>query len=207
MALTFDDGPDPDVTARLLAGLEEARVQVTFFMLVSRVRRYPGLAAEVVAAGHEVALHGLDHRRLTDLPVAEAKRSITFAKAELGERLGVDIRWFRPPYGAHGPRIWRHIKDEGMEPVLWGPSLADWKHCEPSERWARAAAEPGDIVLGHDGIAGIRDGANDPEPPPLDRAAWALDVIQSYQARDLTVGTVGALMKVGTPVKGARFTR
>lgn len=207
IALTFDDGPDPAVTPRLLEILAERNVQATFFMLVTRVRRYPDIADAVVAAGHEIALHGLDHRRLTSQSLADARRSISYAKSELQDRLGSDIQWFRPPYGAHDLRILRHINQTGMQSVLWGPSVADWKHCSTEERWRRAAAVPGDIVLAHDGIAGEIDGVDDPQPPNIDRAAWAEEVVMSYQAQGLAVGSLGAMMHVGTPVKGARFTR
>lgn len=207
IALTFDDGPDPLVTSGLLDRLAALDVHATFFMLVSRVRLYPDTAAAVAAAGHEIALHGLDHRRLTELSLPEVRRSLRFGKAELEERLGVDVRWFRPPFGAHGLRIWREIRGAGMDCVLWGPSVLDWKRCTPQERWNRAlAAEAGDIVLAHDGIADDRDGVPDSDPPDLDRADWAEQIVCKYQGRGLKVGTLGRLMVVGTPVRGARFT-
>ncbi|WP_051208116.1 polysaccharide deacetylase family protein [Propionicicella superfundia] len=207
IALTFDDGPDPDVTPRLLAGLADAGAQATFFLLLSRVRRFPRVAAAVADGGHEIALHGLDHRRLTTLPLAEARRSITFARAELSERLGTEVRWFRPPYGAQTVQVWQHVRREGMETVLWGPGLADTEQVAVAERRRRRRARPGDIVLGHDGVADRDDGVDDPPPPALDRVAWALDAVREYQDGGLTVGTVGALLDAGTAVKGARFTR
>jgi peptidoglycan/xylan/chitin deacetylase (PgdA/CDA1 family) len=206
IALTFDDGPDPDVTPRLLAALDDAGAQATFFVLVSRVRRFPQVAASIAESGHEIALHGMDHRRLTRLPLAEARRSITNAQAELQERLATQVRWFRPPYGAQTLQIWQHVRRQGMETVLWGPSLADIEFVELAERRRRAHAEPGDIVLAHDGIADRRYGAEDATPPSLDRVAWTSDRVREYQRGGLTVGTVGALLDAGAPVKGARFT-
>lgn len=205
IALTFDDGPDPDVTPRLLTTLEDVGAQATFFVLVSRVRRFPQVAASIVESGHEIALHGLDHRRLTTLPLAEARRSITNAHAELQERLRTTVRWFRPPYGAQTLQTWQHVRGQEMETVLWGPSLADTEHVDPAERRRRAHAHPGDIVLAHDGIAGREDGVDDVTPPSLDRVAWTLDVVRGYQRDGMTVGTLGALLAAGTAVKGARF--
>lgn len=207
VAMTFDDGPDDVVTPALLVKLAELQVQATFFMLVSRVRLYPHIAAAVVAAGHEVALHGMDHRRLTELTLPEVRRSLQFGKAELEERLDVQVQWFRPPFGAHGLRVWREIGAAGMQCVLWGPSVLDWKRCTPQDRWARVlTTEPGDIVLAHDGIADDRDGVPDADPPDLDRADWAEQVIRKLQSKGLTVGTLGRLAEIGTPVRGARFT-
>ncbi len=207
IALTFDDGPDDVVTPDLLERLARLEVRATFFMLVSRVRLYPDNAAAVVAAGHEVALHGMDHRRLTELPVSEVRRALRFGKAEIAERLGVEIQWFRPPFGAHGLRVWQEIAAAGMQCVLGGPSLADAERCTAQERWARAlTARPGDIVRGHDGVADERDGAPDADPPDIDRADWAEQVVRKYRDRGLTVGTLGRLVEVGTPVRGARFT-
>src|ERR1700743_2447553 len=65
--LTYDDGPQPGGTDRVLAALADAGSTATFFILVGRARRHPGLLADVVAAGHEIALHGVDHVRLTTL--------------------------------------------------------------------------------------------------------------------------------------------
>ena len=67
--LTYDDGPTPGVTDRLLPILAEAGATATFFVLLTRVRAHPSMVAELLAAGHEVALHGIDHVDLTSLPL------------------------------------------------------------------------------------------------------------------------------------------
>ena len=63
VALTFDDGPDPRFTPRLLATLDARRVHATFFLLGPMVQAAPGLAAEIASAGHEIAVHGWARRR------------------------------------------------------------------------------------------------------------------------------------------------
>lgn len=207
VSVTFDDGPDPEVTPELLRVLVEAEARATFFMLGSRVRRFPEVARAVVAAGHEVALHGRDHRRLTTLPPREAFESITRAKAELEGTLDVEVRWFRPPYGAHDLRVWRHVRSLGMQLVLWGPSLHDWTDLPAERRWAGAQAKAGDIVLGHDGLAGALDGVDDPPPPDLDRAGWARQVLAAYRDQGLRSVTISEALASGRPVRGARWTR
>ncbi|MGA8245859.1 MAG: polysaccharide deacetylase family protein, partial [Nocardioides sp.] len=68
VVLTYDDGPTPGVTDQLLAVLAEADATATFFVLLTRVRPHLALLRELLAAGHEIGLHGPDHRRLTTLP-------------------------------------------------------------------------------------------------------------------------------------------
>jgi peptidoglycan/xylan/chitin deacetylase (PgdA/CDA1 family) len=206
VGLTFDDGPDPEVTLDLLDVLSEANASATFFMLCSRVRRYPEIARSVRDAGHEIALHGLDHRRLTTLTPSQAATSVTEGKKDLEAALGVRIRWFRPPYGAHDLRIWRTVRALGMQMVLWGPSLHDWAVMTEAERWRGIGAKPGDIVLGHDGIAGAIDGVEAPPTPDLDRPAWAAQVIAHYASQGLSGVTLGDLARRGRPVRGARWT-
>ena len=63
IVLTFDDGPDPGGTEAVMSALAAHRSTATFFVLLTRVRAYRGLLGEIVAAGHEIGLHGLDHRR------------------------------------------------------------------------------------------------------------------------------------------------
>jgi len=208
IALTFDDGPDPENTPVLLDVLAAAGVSATFFMLGTRVRRYLSVAESVRDAGHEIALHGLDHRRLTSLSRTEARSALVEGKAELETALGVNVRWFRPPYGAHDLRIWRLVRSLGMDMVLWGPSLHDWAQTTPKERWSRIEAQPGDIVLGHDGLACEIDGAMDePTPPDLDRAQWAGEVLQHYRSCGLTSITVSEAFDRGKAVRGARWTQ
>ncbi len=208
IALTFDDGPDPEVTPALLDVLADAGASATFFMLNTRVRQYPEIARSVKDAGHEIALHGLDHRRLTTLSHDEAAASIARGKAEVEAALDVKIRWFRPPYGAHDLRIWRAARSLGMDVMLWGPSLHDWAQETREQRWSKISARPGDIVLGHDGIAGAMDGVGADAPAPdLDRARWAGEVLEHYRTQGLTSITASEAARQGKAVRGARWTK
>lgn len=207
IALTFDDGPDPDVTPRLVALLAAAGIRATFFMLVTRVRRFPEVAELVCSSGHEVALHGLDHRRLTTLAPSEAYTSLDTGKRELERFLGGSVAWYRPPYGAHDFRIWRHVRSLGMQLVLWGPTLRDSRDLDPESRWRGAKARPGDIVLAHDGVAGDLDGVDDPPPAQLDRAGCALEAAERYRREGLTFATLSEMAATGRAVRGARWTK
>ena len=93
VVLTFDDGPEPGGTDRILSALADAGASATFFMLLTRVRRYRDLCAEVVAAGHEVALHGVDHRALPTLPPGEVGRLLRDGRADLEDATRQQVRW------------------------------------------------------------------------------------------------------------------
>lgn len=209
VALTFDDGPDPEVTRRLLGVLRDNNATATFFVLLTRVRLYPEIVAEVIGAGHEIALHGLDHRRLTSLASGELYPRAASARAELEDIAGSSVRWFRPPYGAQNFPAWRAARRAGMTSVFWGPSMWDWKDASREERLARAlaGARPGSIILAHDGLADERDGVTSVVPPHLDRAAWAGEVISHYSRRGLRCASLQDVVSTGAPVMAARFVR
>lgn len=208
VVLTFDDGPEPGGTDRVLTALDHAGATATFFVLLTRVRRYPALLAEVVAAGHEVALHGVDHRALPTLPPAEVARLVRAGRAELEDAAGVPVRWFRPPYGRQTVRTWRAVLGAGLLPVLWGPTARDWVDVSPEERLARAmtGVSPGAIVLAHDGFAGPEDGACDGPPPQLDRGELVTSVLEGYAGRGLLARSLGDALAEGSLVRETWFS-
>src|SRR5438067_1211443 len=118
IALTFDDGPHPDGTPAALEILSARGAPATFFLAGEQVERYPALAAEIVAAGHEVALHCHRHRnqlRLTPFAIAEDMRR---GEAAIAEACAVAPRLYRPPYGifsAAGLVLARRR----YQPLLW----------------------------------------------------------------------------------------
>ncbi|MDQ1584397.1 MAG: hypothetical protein QOF36_2451 [Microbacteriaceae bacterium] len=209
IVLTYDDGPEPGGTDRVLAALANHGASATFFILLSRARRYHGLVEDVVAAGHEIALHGVDHRRLTTFSASEVRRRTNDAKAELEDLSGRSIRWFRPPYGAQSLRTWRAIRSTRLAPVLWGPTTWDWRDIPQSERVDSAlrGAAPGAILLAHDGQASTDDGAFDGPAPHLDRGELTDLVLDAYAARGLSGRSLGDALTLGSPVREARFSR
>jgi peptidoglycan/xylan/chitin deacetylase (PgdA/CDA1 family) len=209
VALTFDDGPEPGGTDRVLAALGDAGATATFFVLLTRVRRHPGLLAEVVAAGHEVALHGVDHRPLPALPLPEVARSVRAGRAELEDVTGQAVRWHRPPYGRQTWGTCRAVLAAGLTPVLWGPSTWDWKDVPHPARLARSreGLRPGAIVLAHDGFAGPQDLADDGPAPVLDRGALMRDVLAGYAEQGLASRALRDLVAQGSPERELRLTR
>lgn len=194
----------------MLQVLADADVTATFFVLLSRANLYPEVLMDTLAAGHEIGLHGLDHHRLTSVPAKELYHRTSGAKLDLEGRIGREVRWFRPPYGAQSLAVWRAVRRADMTSVFWGPSTWDWKpDVDPAERRRRALCDvrPGAIVLAHDGLADERDGVKATLPSSLDRAAWLAEVLREYRATGLRGTSVGGLVSLGNATLAARFTR
>lgn len=204
--LTYDDGPQPGGTDRVLAALAETGATATFFVLVGRARRHPGLLAEVIAAGHEIALHGVDHVRLTTLSPAVVRRRTRDGRRELEDIAGRPVRWFRPPYGAQQPATWAAIRSTGMDSVVWSNEIADWQDDPVDDIVARAGTVGrGSVVLMHDGYADSFDGVDDGPAPSFDRGEVARRIVGTLGERGLSGVSLGDALAGGSPVKGAWF--
>ncbi|MGH3886859.1 MAG: polysaccharide deacetylase family protein [Pseudonocardiaceae bacterium] len=158
VALTFDDGPDPDGTPAVLDALDRLGWTATFFMLGEQVARYPELAARVVAAGHEAAVHGLRHRNhLTRGPV-DVYRDITGAAAVITAATGVRPTWFRPPYGVLTLGSLVAARRARLQPVLWTAWGRDWETRSPAQVAGTVTRQlrPGGTVLLHDSDCAAR---------------------------------------------------
>jgi peptidoglycan-N-acetylglucosamine deacetylase len=107
VALTFDDGPDSTSTPAFIAMLDQLGWQATFFMIGAMVNRLPGLAAEVAAAGHEVASHSYEHLDQRFCSPRAVRADIEHSVEVIADATGQYPRWFRPPYGKWRlPRYW-----------------------------------------------------------------------------------------------------
>jgi peptidoglycan/xylan/chitin deacetylase (PgdA/CDA1 family) len=207
IVLTYDDGPSPSGTPAVLDALADFGATATFFVLLTRTRRYPELLREVVAAGHEIGLHGVDHRRLANISPAEVRKRTRDGRRELEDQVGRQIRWFRPPYGEQTPRRWWSVTRAGLMPVAWHGDLADWLHVSDEDRMTAALrrAKPGGIILGHDGLAGPLDGVDDGPLPVLDRGALARRVLAAYRERGLAACSLGEALQRGTALRRPWF--
>jgi peptidoglycan-N-acetylglucosamine deacetylase len=126
VALTFDDGPDPLSTPEFLQVLADRGIRATFFMLGSMVDRAPELAAKVAAAGHEVGVHGWDHRYLSARGPAATRSDLTRARDLIAEVTGRQPWLFRPPYGVLSGLSLVVARDLGLTPLLWGAWAREW---------------------------------------------------------------------------------
>lgn len=155
IALTFDDGPVPGTTPRLVRVLRAADVPATFFMVGRRVRQHPELARIVARAGFQVANHSWAHEQLTARSGRQVRASVAATQAEL-RRAGVQpSRLVRPPYGAMDGRVRRELVRAGYVPVLWSIDSRDWANGSADQIAGRILRDlrPGpNVVLQHDGV-------------------------------------------------------
>ncbi|MGZ4478339.1 MAG: polysaccharide deacetylase family protein [Nocardioidaceae bacterium] len=153
IALTYDDGPDPVSTPAFLGLLDTYDVRATFFLLGAHVEENRSLVREMAAAGHELAVHGWDHRCLAwKRPgrLADELRRTRDLVAEIGGR---PVRWYRPPYGVLTAEGLLAARRAGLTTVLWSAWGRDWSvRATPAgvaHRVGRAVG-PGGTVLLHD---------------------------------------------------------
>jgi peptidoglycan/xylan/chitin deacetylase (PgdA/CDA1 family) len=153
VALTFDDGPDPEATPPLLAALESLGWRATFFCLGTQVRRSPGLTREMVSLGHELAVHGDTHSSHLRRPIGSTVDDVIRARDTIAAIGNTPIRWFRPPYGAVSSGSLVAARRSGLQLVLWTTWGRDWQRRATGPSVAadvRRTFYPGATVLLHD---------------------------------------------------------
>ncbi len=154
VALTFDDGPWPTQTAKILDILKAEKVPATFFTVGLCVKREPKLAKRIVAEGHDIGNHTYRHIDLTGATPAVLKRELNGENDMVRWMTGVTPKWFRPPMGKIDGPAYNAIRSAGMKPVLWTVDPQDWRPGAEAGAIARsviAAAKPGSVILLHDG--------------------------------------------------------
>jgi len=153
VALTFDDGPDPAWTPAFLEVLATWRARATFFMLGSMAASAPGLAAEIAAAGHEVAVHGWAHQYTVLRGPRAVADDLARARDAVAAAAGVRPRFYRPPYGVLSAGALAAARRLGLTPVLWTCWGREWtRGATPRSVWATLGGNltGGATVLLHD---------------------------------------------------------
>jgi peptidoglycan/xylan/chitin deacetylase (PgdA/CDA1 family) len=151
VALTFDDGPDPDGTPRILDRLAERGVRATFFVIGEAARRYPELVRRIAAEGHALGNHTYTHARCTELTPEELAEELAQTDEALREICGMEVALFRPPWGAIRPAQLLALAREGRSAALWSIDSRDYRGASAAEIVLRCAdIRGGDIVLMHD---------------------------------------------------------
>jgi peptidoglycan/xylan/chitin deacetylase (PgdA/CDA1 family) len=136
LALTFDDGPNPAWTPRLLELLASHDLRATFFLLGGFAQAEPELVRRIAAEGHLIGNHSWSHPHLSSTPAAKIREQLVRTSEALEQITGAKVRYFRPPFGARRPAVFRIARELGLVPVLWNAMTSDWS--EPSA--ARIAA-------------------------------------------------------------------
>jgi peptidoglycan/xylan/chitin deacetylase (PgdA/CDA1 family) len=160
VAITFDDGPDPEITPHILDILTQYQLIATFFIIGEKAARYPDLIKLIRARGHKIGAHSQHHRFAWFMSPWETWRDWNECIATLEPLTGEVVEWVRPPWGTFNLITWLWVKIHRKQAVLWNAEGHDWLvRRSPEQIVSRIVNQvrEGSIVLLHD--AGGQEGA------------------------------------------------
>ncbi|CCZ27931.1 polysaccharide deacetylase [Firmicutes bacterium CAG:194] len=149
VALTFDDGPYPNLTRQLLDGLRERGVKASFFVVGENAKAYPDVIEMMYEDGHLIGNHTYHHVQLTEVGEEKFKEEIRMTNAVLSEITGETPAFIRPPYGSWNKK---YEEELNLFPVLWTVDPLDWC-CNSSQcvyQRVVTTVKENDIILLHD---------------------------------------------------------
>ncbi len=188
VALTFDDGPDPEVTPHLLDLLAAKSVTATFFLIGANAARYPALVRRIRSEGHGLGLHSMTHSRwFCAWPSARVRRDLEDNRAVLSDLTGeAPPDWFRPPVGLRNPLITRVAADLGLTLLTWTANGRDTQGGTDRAILQRLSPGyiPGGILVLHDGVEPGRGPARTACP------RLTAQTLEALNARSLTPGAL-----------------
>ena len=149
IALTFDDGPHPEYTAKILNELKQRNAVATFYVLGNRVESQARLMRRIISEGSEIGNHSWDHPNLTALSPAGVMEQLARTNAVIHSVTGTSPKTMRPPFGFHNSNV---VSATDMPIILWSIDTEDWKNRDADAIVEHIAgkAKNGDIVLMHD---------------------------------------------------------
>jgi peptidoglycan/xylan/chitin deacetylase (PgdA/CDA1 family) len=152
MALTFDDGPDPEITPAVLDTLGEAGVRGTFFLVGKRVQSHPDIVRMIAEGGHRIGNHSMSHSRMIFMKQNEVEEEIDGVQKAVEDAAGVTPVMFRPPYGVFDFTCARAVKERAMKLVLWTVLSGDYSDDSRDVILRRVTpfVRAGSIVVFHD---------------------------------------------------------
>jgi len=154
IAITFDDGPDPVLTPRLLDLLKERHIHATFFLVGKNAAAFPDVVRRIVEEGHEVGNHSWSHPLLTQLSQESVESQLRRTHDAIVKACGTAPILYRPPYGAVRLSQRNQIeKSFGYPAILWDVDPQDWQHPRSAQKVydrIHSQTHPGSIILCHD---------------------------------------------------------
>jgi peptidoglycan-N-acetylglucosamine deacetylase len=191
VALTFDDGPDPASTPRFIELLESRQVRATFFLLGAMTVRAPQLAARLAAAGHEIGVHGWEHRYLPLRGPRATYADIKRARDTIARVTGVIPRFYRPPYGVLSSAALAATRRLGLTPVLWTRCGWEWRPDATPESVYAALTRGGLDGLGGATVLLHDSDCTSPAGSALAALGATARLVDDCRQRGLRVGPVG----------------
>lgn len=158
VALTFDDGPNPDFTNKILDILKEKEVKAAFFMVGKHIEKYPEVAKRVYSEGHDIGNHTYSHRDLVPATRRTVIKEVQKCDQAIERVLGIKTTLFRPPRGIISNNVRKLIVAMGFTIALWTVSALDWRGKSPKAMIRRIMlhANGGGVILFHDSGALLR---------------------------------------------------
>jgi len=193
-ALTFDDGPHPEFTPRLLEILARHNACATFFVVGKSAVAYHKIVEDVIQAGHSLGIHSWDHPSFVKISVQEQRKQLLSCIEAIAP---YKSRIFRPPYGHQTPLSHLNVRSIGCEVIGWDLDVADWLFHDASSLVDALFNKllPGNIVLLHDAIYLPETGVNSNRQATLD----AVDLLLGRLGGDMKFVTVPDLFSYGKP--------
>lgn len=194
-ALTFDDGPDPLWTRKVLDELRQHDIKATFFLIGKKVALYPNLVHEIINEGHEIGNHGYSHSFFSWM---NFRRELETTDSLITEICGKKPQLFRPARGWIGTRQKEEAKALGYTTVLWSINSKDWSGISAEEitRKVSQNLQDGDIILCHDSgaVFGTQGGNRAETVKAISK------LVKAANARCLKLVTVGELLSTNGSV-------
>jgi peptidoglycan/xylan/chitin deacetylase (PgdA/CDA1 family) len=153
VAMTFDDGPHPSNTPRLLKILRDRNIKATFYLVGKNAKAYPAIVRQIISEGHEIGNHTWTHGSLTSMSDDQIRSELKMSADAVFAAAGYRPQTIRPPYGAVNARVKQLIFSEfGYPTIMWSVDPQDWRRPGVSVVTSRIvnAAHPGAILLAHD---------------------------------------------------------
>jgi peptidoglycan-N-acetylglucosamine deacetylase len=165
LAVTFDDGPNPAITPKLLDLLDRHNARATFFVIGRFARQCPDVVREIVARGHAIGNHSDTHPNLLWLSPAQIRDELRRCQNAVAQATGEPPRWMRPPYGFRSPFLHGVAREVGLRGVVmwtlipgdWRAKSAEWliRRMQPiatrAQRNLKRPSATGDVLCLHDG--------------------------------------------------------
>ena len=154
--LTFDDGPDPEITPQILQLLDDYDRKAIFFLIGDKAEKHPELVKEIYEKGHTIGNHSYTHEKWFDIRSSRAMTKELKKCTEVLERsIGEEIKYFRPPYGVSNPNLKKAIKNTKLKSIAWSFRSLDTGKQSAKQISQRIEKEikGGDILLFHDNRA------------------------------------------------------
>jgi peptidoglycan/xylan/chitin deacetylase (PgdA/CDA1 family) len=198
VALTFDDGPHPLYTPRVLEVLERFQAKASFFVIGKHLEKHGDLVASMSRAGHVVGNHSYRHlRTMSFLSSPKIRQEILQCQEEVGKWIGYQPRFYRQPVGFRNPKIFGILKELGMNMVGWQVRAFDTQLRDPQTiaRKILEKIQPGGVILLHDGS----DSEQNPDRTPTLGALPA--ILQGLKDREMEFLTLDELFGMSKDIK------